>query len=220
MNKTVSVFSTLALLMTTATASFAHTTRRPADRSADQLNEQVLQYLRSANTSSTAVEPVVATTVTSPVSTPVVETLPPRNVLSGVYVGVNSGGNFRSRGEYQLGAVLGYQATPYLGAELTYDFAQRTDRTNGQLLIANGVVSVPTSTQVTPYALVGVGTGWNSFGAQRSHSTLGVYNVGAGVRVNLNAGVELDARYRYVGSFNANNGFPQHVLTGGFNYRF
>lgn len=196
-----------------ATMPVSAQTRVNPDRSADQLNARVLEVLR-AGQAPVAVAPT-APVVT--VSAPVLNASP----LKGVYVGVNAGSNFRDATDYQVGGVVGYQFNRNLAAELTYDYNQLNNRTDGQMVMGNVVYSRQLGqTAVTPYVLVGAGMGWNALGVRNTGHNLTLYNVGGGVRLNVARNVDLDARYRYVGAFDDALNGNHHVVTGGLNFRF
>lgn len=201
-------------LMASATSVSAQTRVNP-DRSADVLNARVLEVLRARETPVavpvTAAPVVVSTSTPAPVASP----------LTGVYVGVNGGSNFRDAQDYQVGALVGYQFRPNLAAELTYDYMQLNNRTDGQMVMGNVVYSRALGqTGITPYALMGAGVGWNAMGEQRTGDNLTIYNVGAGVRLNVAQNVDVDARYRYVGAFDDSLNGNHQMVTGGVNLRF
>lgn len=139
------------------------------------------------------------------------------------YVGGNFGGAVDSSNGFDgvwngskvsLGAVGGYQFNRNFGAEVTYDyFFQRNGQPSGQTVFANGVASyqIP-GTRFTPYALAGVGYGFDYFGDR------GLYNVGAGLRTQITNSVDLDVRYRYINNWDSTQ--RSNVVTGGVNYKF
>jgi opacity protein-like surface antigen len=146
----------------------------------------------------------------------------PAGKVSGLYVGTNVGTNFKSTSDYQVGGVIGYHLTRNMAAEVTYDY-NRVNRGgyNSQMVMGNVLYGRTIgNTTVMPYALAGVGMGWNGLGAKTNGDTLALYNVGAGVRVNLVGNLDLDTRYRYVGAFDQNAGTNHHMVTTGINYRF
>jgi opacity protein-like surface antigen len=216
-----------------ASASVSAQTQVNPNRNADQLNAQVLEVLRAGRV---APAPVM---LPAPVAT-----LPSVTVTAagstGVYVGVNAGSNFRTNSDYSVGGSVGYQFTPNYAAEVTYDYnamsqshtmltrgKSHTVQTNGngQAAMLNGVYSRRIGTSAfTPYVLVGMGMGWNNLGVTGTQSNATLYNVGAGLRVNLTSGVDFDARYRYIAPIdNSNgyaNGYTQHVVTGGLRVNF
>lgn len=194
-------------------ASVSAQTRVNPDRSSDQLNARVLEVLRARETPVATPVTVAPTVVTTPV--------PSASPLTGVYVGANAGSNFRDTTDYQVGGIVGYQFRPNLAAELTYDYMQLNNRTDGQMVMGNVVYSRALGqTGITPYALVGAGVGWNVLGERGTGNNLTLYNVGGGVRLNVAQNVDLDARYRYVGAFDDSLNGNYHVVTGGLNYRF
>ena len=192
-------------------ASVSAQTRVNPDRSADVLNARVLEVLRAGQTPVAAPVTVAPTVVTAPVASP----------LTGVYVGANAGSNFRDTTDYQVGGILGYQFNRNLAAELTYDYNQLNNRTDGQMVMGNVVYSRQLGqTALTPYVLVGAGVGWTALGMRDTGSNLALYNVGGGVRLNVVRNVDLDARYRYVGAFDDSLNGNFHAVTGGLNFRF
>ena len=72
----------------------------------------------------------------------------------------------------------------------------------------------------TPYALAGLGAGWNGWGKVGTGNANTLYNVGGGVRYALTNNFELDGRYRYVNSFNGAGFNNNHVVTLGVGYKF
>lgn len=200
-----------ALLVTAMPANAQN--RRANDRVADQLNAQVLEVLRAG-------QRPVAAPATPVVSAPAVTVTAAREPR--MYVGGTLGSNFRDATEYQVGGVLGYQFNRNWAAELTYDYAQLNNRTDGQMVMGNVVYGREIAQSgFTPYALVGAGIGWNAvLGARDTGSNPALYNVGGGVRYSVTPRVDLDARYRYVGAFNDNVHGNSNVVTAGMNFRF
>lgn len=199
-----------AVAITFMSATADAQTRVNPNRSADVLNQQVLDVLQ-------------ARTVTAPPAPPVVATSAPtmRDNL-GVYVGVGLGSNFRDATDYQVGGLLGFQLNRNWAAELTYDYIQLNNHTSGQMVMGNVVYGRQVGqTAFTPYALVGAGIGWDAvLGSRDTGSNPALYNVGGGVRVRVIPNVELDARYRFVGAFNDSVDDISNVVTLGVNYRF
>jgi opacity protein-like surface antigen len=220
-----------ALLATTSVS--AQTRRANNDRVAEQLNAHVLEALRAGRVASAPV------TLPAPVAT-----LSPVTVTAaapmGIYVGAHAGSNLRTNSDYSVGGSVGYQFTPNYSVEVTYDYnamsqshtvltrgKSHTVQTNGngQAAMFNGVYSRRIGTSAfTPYVLAGAGMGWNNLGVTGTQSNATLYNVGAGLRVNLTSGVDFDARYRYIAPMdNSNgyaNGYTQHVVTGGLRLNF
>jgi opacity protein-like surface antigen len=143
--------------------------------------------------------------------------------LQGIYLGANVGTTFLDRSDVTLGAVAGYQFSPVWGAEVTYDYLRFNSASpfrNAQQVFVNGTYGRPVA-GVTPYVLAGVGLGWNNLGTNSTGDAQALYNVGAGVRVPVTARVDVDARYRYLGTFNNNQNLPNaHVVTVGARLRF
>jgi opacity protein-like surface antigen len=211
--KLIPMLMVAGALLVTAMPANAQNRRANNDQVADQLNARVLEVLRAGQTPVAPVATVAPTMVTAPA--------PVASPLTGVYVGANAGSNFRDTTDYQVGGILGYQFNRNLAAELTYDYMQLNNRTDGQMVMGNVVYSRQLGqTALTPYVLVGTGMGWNALGVRNTGSNLALYNVGGGVRLNLVRNVDLDARYRYVGAFDDSLNGNYHAVTGGLNYRF
>jgi opacity protein-like surface antigen len=139
---------------------------------------------------------------------------------NGFYLGGTIGSTLQTNSKISTGLETGYQWTPYVRTELTYDYSWLTVG-NSSNLVANvvGQYRIPNST-VTPYVLVGTGFGFYNVGDQ-PNSTTGIYNAGAGVRIAVSRSVELDARYRYVAPYSYADGRnAANLLTVGANYRF
>lgn len=202
----------LAAVAITFMASVADAqTRVNPNRSADVLNQQVLDVLQARTVTAPPAPPVA----TAPVA-------PTRDAL-GVYVGAGVGSTFQDGATVLTGITVGYQITPNFGAELTYDYDHRDNSNNGSVLMLNGVAQMPVM-GVTPYVLAGVGAGFDRYnvaGRADGDDYTTMYNVGLGVRYNLNTNWQLDARYRYVAPFNTGEGQTDvNMLTLGVNYRF
>jgi opacity protein-like surface antigen len=140
---------------------------------------------------------------------------------SGVYVGAAVGTTMQNASDVTAGVVLGYRFNRVLAAEVTYDREWR-NRQDGGLLMLNGVVELPVHNRFRPYALAGVGLGFDHFNLNRADQNgTPMYNIGGGVRVALTTNLDLDARYRYIAPINTGNS-QRHasMLTFGVNYRF
>ena len=212
--KLIPMLMVAGALLVTAMPANAQNRRANNDQVADQLNARVLEVLRAGQQPVAPVATIAPTMVTA--SAPAAA-----SPLTGVYVGGFAGSNFRDATDYQVGGVLGYQFRRNWAAELTYDYNQLNNRTDGQMVMANVVYGRTVGqTGITPYALVGAGMGWNNLGVSNTGSNLALYNVGGGVRVSVTSNVDLDARYRYVGAFNDALGGNYNVVTGGINVRF
>lgn len=177
-----------------------------AQTNADQLNAQVLERIRAANT--------VAVTPAAPASTNV-------NLLQGVRVGAYVGHDFREQTDFVAGAVISKSFTPNLAAEVSYDYLSQDQDLSGQMVMGNLVYSrglgIP---GVVPYVLAGAGVGWNTLGKLPGGDNLMLYNLGGGVKFNLTRNWDLDVRYRYVGAFEDNTLGNRHMTTLGVGYRF
>lgn len=141
---------------------------------------------------------------------------------AGFYVGGNLGSSTDNKSRIDLGGVAGYQVAPYARVEASYDHAWRQNGA-GNMLLGNAVAqyNIP-GTTVTPYVLAGAGVGFDRFGAIKNGNTVGLYDVGAGVRVAVSSTVELDARYRNVRTFADRKvgTKDQNLFSVGVNYRF
>lgn len=152
--------------------------------------------------------------------------LPPTNeVGTQYYVGGNVGGDIGGQGAFSGGAVAGWTPFRFLSVEGAYDFQYpnsnylgtgKTDYKN-QLTISALPQYTFNSVPFTAYALAGVGYSWNN--VTRSGA---IYQVGGGVKYNVARNWDVDARYRYVNSFNegVNTAKPENRLTIGLNYKF
>jgi len=141
--------------------------------------------------------------------------LPPERPVedSGFYAGVRGGVVFSDNITAGVGA--GYQFNKFVRAEANYDYLNNdNNRTNG--LTSNiGTVNMIGQYQVsvfTPYVLAGIGYRWSDAKNEP------VWNVGAGARYAVTENVELDARYRYISSFQ--NERQGNAFTLGLNYKF
>tara|TARA_R110000868_G_scaffold9620_6_gene47627 strand:+ start:52794 stop:53306 length:513 start_codon:yes stop_codon:yes gene_type:complete len=140
---------------------------------------------------------------------------------NGVYVGGSLGAQLDYHKQATVGVTAGYQVAPYARVELEYNNMWQ-NRTQGQSLFAQGIAQyrVP-NTRFTPYALAGVGAGFNSLGSVRGGDGKMLYNLGGGVRYAVTDSIELDARYRNVRAFdNTTRNRNSDVMSVGVNYRF
>ena len=141
------------------------------------------------------------------------------------YVGVNAGGNVRSNQNVQytpgnIGGVVGYNFSKNFAIEVTLDQAFKKGRYNQETgAIVNGVVASPYGyLNFTPYVLAGVGTQTKDV-YSGINGLEKIYNVGGGIKYDLNPNWDVDARYRYVNTFN-DSGYDAHIFTLGTNYKF
>lgn len=141
------------------------------------------------------------------------------------YVGVNVGGDIGGQGAFSGGAVAGWTPFRFLSVEAGYDFQYpnssygltgKTDYKN-QLTISALPQYTFNNVPFTAYALAGIGYSWNAVTRDNA-----IYQVGGGVKYNVARNWDVDARYRYVNSFNegVNSAKPENRLTLGVNYRF
>ena len=151
-------------------------------------------------------------------------TAPVIEAPSSWYVGVNAGGNVRSNQNVQntpgnVGGVVGYNFNKNFALEATLDQAFEKGRDEKQTRgFVNGLVSPFEVLGFKPYLLAGVGTQTKDIrdGIQGSKTA---YNVGGGVKYELNKSWEIDTRYRYVNTVN-NTNRDANIVTIGLNYKF
>lgn len=145
--------------------------------------------------------------------------LPPQRPVAtsdaGFYAGVRGGIVFTDNITAGVGA--GYQFNRFVRAEGNYDYLNNDkNTTNGlssSVVTGNLIGQYPfSSVPLTPYVLAGVGYRWSDAKNEP------VWNVGAGARYAVTQNVELDARYRYVSSFQ--NERQGNAFTLGLNYKF
>lgn len=138
----------------------------------------------------------------------------------GMYVGANVGTVLQDSSKVSAGAVVGYQYNRFVRTEGTFDQIWYKNG-NGQALMANAVLSIPTGTIVTPYALLGAGVGMNRLNTTTGNTSVALYNVGAGARVAVSQNIDLDLRYRHFAAFESVNGRKgANMLTVGAAYKF
>lgn len=144
--------------------------------------------------------------------------LPPTREVqsdSGFYAGIRGGVVFTDN--VTVGAGAGYQFNKFVRGEVNYDYLNNDgNKVNGMsssVVTGNVIGQYPLAQwNLTPYALAGVGYRWSDFKNEP------VWNVGAGVRYGVTKNVELDARYRYISSFQ--NERQGNAFTLGLNYKF
>jgi opacity protein-like surface antigen len=142
----------------------------------------------------------------------------------GYYAGLNLGADADKARVYSGGAVAGWNALPFLAVEGTYDFSRPDAKVGGKWNYGNTVAvnvvpqyKIP-GTDVTAYALGGVGYKWNTKAADYS-----VYNVGAGLKYDFAKNIELDARYRRIDAVEKKvrtTATSEDRITAGVNYKF
>ena len=145
--------------------------------------------------------------------------LPPQRPVvtsdAGFFAGIRGGVVFTDNITAGVGA--GYQFNRFVRAEANYDYLNNDkNNVNGMsssIITGNVVGQYPiVSLPLTPYVLAGIGYRWSD--AQNEP----VWNVGAGLRYGVTKNVELDARYRYISSFQ--NERQGNAITLGLNYTF
>ena len=153
----------------------------------------------------------------------------PAPAFTQFYTGVNFGGNVDKARVYTGGAVAGWNILPILAVEGTYDLG-RPENTipysggNRNYTSTAAVNVVPQfkipGTDITAYALGGVGYRWNFTTFVTDHS---VYNVGGGLKYEFAKNIELDTRYRRIDAIESKYrvGFTaEDRLTFGVLYKF
>jgi opacity protein-like surface antigen len=136
--------------------------------------------------------------------------------MTGFYAGANAGASWYSGDAKALaGVTVGYEFNPFLRAEI--NGLSRFGSQDGQSVTVDGILGVPVG-RFTPYALVGVGVGFNSFNDSRRDADA-LWSVGGGVRYSVTQNWELDARYRYLQNFD-NTLRDNNITTLGVNYKF
>lgn len=135
------------------------------------------------------------------------------------YVGV-AAGTITSDANIEVntyGLRVGRKLMPFVAGEVAYDYTQSGHGlARGQTLVGNaiGQYKIP-GTIFTPYALVGVGYGWERFG-DRS-----LYNFGAGHKTEISKSTNFDVRFRQVRNFGDWIRLDHYnVVTAGLNFKF
>ena len=150
----------------------------------------------------------------------------PAFAAGGYYAGINVGGNADSARVYSGGAVAGWNVLPFLAVEGTYDLSRPTKKVGNDYNYQNTVAvnAVPQYkvpfTDITAYALGGVGYRWNSVSTVADHS---VYNWGGGAKYEFAKNMELDARYRRIDSLHKKDRTSTSAedrVTAGVNFKF
>lgn len=143
-------------------------------------------------------------------------------IASSWYVGGNVGFNYQDDvlvedSQKNLGAIIGYQYDENLAAEASFVYlGEKPGIEGGQAVTLNGLAMLPTDTFVTPYALAGLGVGFNGLGNDGEAQP--IYNIGAGARFSLTDSWDLDARYTWIDSWVEPIG--ANSLSIGLNYKF
>jgi hypothetical protein len=151
------------------------------------------------------------------------------SVADGFYLGGNLGANYTkfdnlstNKMPYTIGAVGGYEWNRYFRTEATFDYTSKqtlTTKEKGETVFGNAVVQYPVGFGFTPYALAGVGEGFDAWGNKKGDAHT-LYNIGGGVRYAISKNIELDGRYRYVNAFSGVKFENNNVVTFGANYKF
>ena len=130
-----------------------------------------------------------------------------------------SGGQVRASGDDRTayGVAVGRELNPVFRLEAAYDYYDANSKMgHGQTLVGNaiGQYKIP-GTIFVPYALVGAGYGWNTFGDRT------IYNIGLGARAEVTKNVDFDLRYKRVGNFDNMAWDKQDsVVTAGVSFKF
>jgi len=137
------------------------------------------------------------------------------------YVGVNVGADTANHTVYTGGISVGTNVLPYLAVEAAYDFGYQKDKVHGKNdkqneLFLNAIpqFKIP-GTDLTAYALGGVGYDWDSIAKNRA-----LYNAGGGLKYEFARNFDVDARYRYVDAIDSKVKIEDNRFTLGVNYKF
>jgi opacity protein-like surface antigen len=150
----------------------------------------------------------------------------PAFAAGGYYAGVNVGANADSARVYSGGAVAGWNVLPFLAVEGTYDLSRPQAKVNREYNWQNTVAvnAVPQykvpGTDITAYAVGGIGYRWNSVSTVADHS---VYNIGGGLKYEFAKNLELDGRYRRIDGLqkkDRTSTSSEDRVTFGVNYKF
>lgn len=150
----------------------------------------------------------------APAAPPIFAQSPSFGFYAGLSGGVAFTDNIDNR-EATVGGTFGLQFNPFLRSEL--NVSNRFGAQNGQVVTADAIIGVPIY-GFTPYALAGVGYGFNAYGKPNGDAAA-LWSVGGGVRYELTRNWEVDTRYRYTRQFNDSNA-DNNTVTFGLNYRF
>jgi len=137
------------------------------------------------------------------------------------YVGVNVGANVSGDRVYTGGAVAGWNVNPFLAVEGGYTFSDpdkkihsKKDYKNAGTVSALPQFKIP-GTDLTAYALGGVGYQWDSVNADHS-----IYKVGGGLKYDVTSQWQLDGRYTRTDSIETKYRGYDDRATVGVNYKF
>lgn len=142
--------------------------------------------------------------------------------VSSWYIGGNVGYNYQDGvliedSQKSLGAIIGYQYNENLASELSFVYlGEKPGIDGGEAVTVNGLAMLPTDTFVTPYAMAGLGVGFNGLGDNGDAQP--IYNIGGGLKFNLTDTWDLDARYTWIDSWVDPIG--ANSLSVGLNYKF
>ncbi len=132
------------------------------------------------------------------------------------YVGVSVGQSVGSDRHNSVGVTVGRQLNDNVAVEGQYErtFNRKgadvsRDRLSGNVLVGKRFGTV------TPYALGGVGYEWRDGAENRA-----VYALGGGAKLHVSEQVDVDARYRYINSFDSSKRGEDNVFTLGVNVKF
>jgi hypothetical protein len=140
---------------------------------------------------------------------------------SEAYVGVNAGGIVSGGRVYTGGAVAGWNVNPFLAVEGDYTFSDpdkkihsKKDYKNSVAVSALPQFKVP-GTDLTAYAIGGVGYQWDSVTADHS-----IYKVGGGLKFDVTSQWQLDGRFTRTDSIETKYRGYDDRATVGVNYKF
>lgn len=144
---------------------------------------------------------------------------------SEAYAGVSVGANVSGDRVYTGGAVAGWNVNPFLAVEGGYTFSDpdkkvrvgsvyKKDYKNAGTVSALPQFKIP-GTDLTAYALGGVGYQWDSVTADHS-----IYKVGGGLKYDVTSQWQLDGRYTRTDSIETKYRGYDDRATVGVNYKF
>jgi opacity protein-like surface antigen len=140
---------------------------------------------------------------------------------SNYFVGVNVGADTATKQVFSGGISAGTNVLPYLAVEAAYDYGYAKDKVKGKHEKLNELTFnvLPqykiNGTDVTVYALAGVGYDWDS--VKKNHS---IYNVGGGLKYDFAKNIDLDLRYRYTNAIDDKFEGSDNRITVGLTYKF
>jgi hypothetical protein len=172
---------------------------------------------------------LVSTVAVSATDLPSKTILPPAfsipSFAQDAYIGLNAGSNLSSSRVYTGGAIAGWNVNPFLAVEGDYMFSDPSNKNKIGLVYKKDYVNAGTInvlpqvkvpfTDLTVYAIGGVGYQWDNVTANHS-----IYNVGAGIKYDFSKDVQLDTRFTRTDSIKTQYRGYEDRATVGVNYKF